>query len=100
VRVIPLDGSASYDLVGHKLWVNDVAVSPDDRFIVTAGADGTVRLWPMPEGEPLLPLPREQFVKRLRSFTNLRTVLDDQSPDGWRLEFEPPNPGWESLPTW
>jgi len=99
VRVVPLDGRASYDLVGHRGEVNEVAISPDDRFIVSAGADGTVRLWPMPEGEPLLPLPREQFVARLRSFTNLRTVLDDRSPDGWRLEHDPPNLRWETLIT-
>lgn len=100
LRVIPLDGSASYDLWGGRVGVSQVAISPDDRFIVSTNGDGTVRLWPMPEGEPLLPLPRAQFVERLRSFTNLRVVLDDQSADGWRLEFDPPNPGWETLPTW
>jgi WD40 repeat protein len=100
VRVISLDGHAPHDLVGHLGEVNEVAISPDDRFIVSAGTDGTVRLWPMPEGKPLLPLPRERFVERLRSFTNLRTVLDDQSPDGWRLEHDPPNPGWKTFPAW
>lgn len=97
VRVIPLDGRAPQDLVGHQGEVNEVAISPDDRFIVSAGADGTVRLWPMPEEESLLPLPRERLVERLRSFTNLRVALDARSPDGWRLEHEPPNPGWEGL---
>ncbi len=105
VRVIPQDGRPPYDLVGHNGYghphaVHGVAVSPDDRLIVSAGIDGTVRLWPMPEGESLLPLPRKQFLEHLRSLTNIRAVLDDESSDGWTLAFEPPEPGWEKLPTW
>ena len=105
VRVIPQDGRPPYDLVGHNGYghphaVNGVAISPDDRLIVSAGADGTVRLWPMPEGESLLPLSHEQFLERLHSLTNIRAVLDDRAADGWTLAFEPPDPGWERLPTW
>jgi WD domain, G-beta repeat/KAP family P-loop domain len=32
-------------LTGHTDWVLGVAVTPDDRQIVTVGADGTIRIW-------------------------------------------------------
>jgi WD40 repeat protein len=98
VRVIPLDGRPAHDLVGHTDLVNEVAVSPDDRWVVSIARDGTVRLWPMPEGEPLLPLPRDRFLDRLGALTNLRVVLDPASSKGWKKAFEPPQPGWNSLP--
>ncbi len=36
---------------GHRRWIRDVAVSPDRRYIATAGDDGTARLWKVPPGE-------------------------------------------------
>ncbi len=100
VLVVPLNGGAPHHLVGHKGGINEVKVSPDGRWIASAGRDGTLRLWPMPRGETLFPLPRERFLDRLRSLTNLRRVLDDESPDGWKQEIDPLYPGWETVPTW
>ena len=42
--------------------------------------DGTIRLWPMPEGRPFHTLPYDELLTRLRSFTNLR-VVDDKDAD-------------------
>ncbi len=45
VRIWPLDGGAPRALEGHAGNVNAVAFTPDGR-VVSAGYDGTVRIWP------------------------------------------------------
>ncbi len=35
---------------GHTLGIADLAFSPDDEFLATAGADETVRLWDLRVG--------------------------------------------------
>jgi WD40 repeat protein len=79
--------------------VGGIAVSPDGTRIATASDDGTVRLWPMPEGESLHALPYDEMMERLRGLTNLRMVQDATQPTGYRLTAQP-FPGWENLPVW
>ena len=59
----------------------------------------TIRLWPMPEDEPFHTLPYEDLLARLRALTNLRAVIDEASPTGYRIEAEP-FAGWGEVPTW
>jgi WD40 repeat protein len=40
--------AAPVDLPGHKGGIGLVIISPDNRWLVTAGSDGKVRLWPLP----------------------------------------------------
>jgi WD40 repeat protein/DNA-binding SARP family transcriptional activator len=40
-------------LTGHTGWVDDVAFSPDGRYILTGSRDGTVRLWDVQTGQQL-----------------------------------------------
>ncbi|WP_256788479.1 DUF4062 domain-containing protein [Frankia sp. AvcI1] len=35
---------------GHRRWVDGLAVAPDGRMLASAGRDGTVRLWEVPDG--------------------------------------------------
>ncbi|HEY1012539.1 MAG TPA: hypothetical protein VGE07_07520 [Herpetosiphonaceae bacterium] len=35
-------------------WINRLAWSPDGRCLASAGDDGRLRLWRMPDGAPLL----------------------------------------------
>jgi WD40 repeat protein len=93
IRVGRVSGEEPHLLLGHEGTVNDLAISPDLRWIASSGADGTIRLWPMPnlEKKPLPTLPREEFLDRLRSFTNI--------PTGYDLGFVD-YPGWETSPTW
>lgn len=37
--------------VGHQNSVSSVAVSPDDRWLISGGSDGTVKLWELGSGE-------------------------------------------------
>ncbi|WP_462186324.1 MULTISPECIES: hypothetical protein [unclassified Frankia] len=35
---------------GHRRWVHGLAVAPSGDWLVSAGSDGTVRVWDVPEG--------------------------------------------------
>ncbi|MBI4161943.1 MAG: hypothetical protein HY509_05805 [Acidobacteria bacterium] len=97
VRILPLQGGAPYDLVGHQGMINEVDMSPDGRWIASIAWDGELRLWPMPQGEPLsTALPLGQFLDRLRPLTNQRAVVSSTSPEGWTITLDPPYPGWET----
>jgi len=78
-----------------------VAFSPDGRWLASAGEDRTIRLWPVPDVGRTPPHMRthEEFLAKLRSWTNLRVVPDPESPTGWKLEVSP-FPGWAKLPEW
>ena len=41
------------ELEGHRARVNDVAFSPDGRFLVSSSEDHTIRVWQLPGGESL-----------------------------------------------
>ena len=99
VRAGPITGEEPHLLYGHSGRVNEVAVSPDGRWIASASADGTLRLWPMPAGPPLHTLPYETLLSKLRALTNLRVVADPGSEPGYKLEIGP-FPGWAHLPEW
>ena len=48
---------------------------------------------------PLHTLPDDELIAKLKTFTNLRFVRDEDSATGWKLEVGP-FPGWETVPTW
>jgi WD40 repeat protein len=78
-----------------------IAISPDNRWIASSGADKTLRLWPMPDLDkpPLHTLPHDELIAKLHSLTNLRAVRDEDSRTGWKFEVGP-FPGWETVPSW
>ena len=85
--------AGSRESVGYGLDVH-----PDGQWIASAG-NCTLRLWPMPEGEPFSALPGDEFIERLHALTNYRVVRDEESFTGYRLDAGP-FPGWDELPTW
>jgi WD40 repeat protein len=101
IRVGRVNGGEPHLLLGHIGSVTNVAISPDLRWVASAGEDRTLRLWPMPDlsKPPLHTLPHDELLAKLRSFTNLRAVRDPESSTGWRVEIGP-FPGWRELPTW
>jgi WD40 repeat protein len=98
IQVASIGGDEPHRLVGHE-GASVLAVHPDGRMIASGGADGTLRLWPMPEGRPRHTLPREEFLDKLRSLTNYRVVADAESITGYRIEFGR-LPGWDEVPGW
>ena len=97
--VSPGEDAEPHLLYGHDLIVSSVAVSPDGQWIASGSEDGTIRLWPMPTGQPLHALPYEELLERLRSYTNLRVGPDENNDTGYRVEVGP-FPGWENAPVW
>jgi hypothetical protein len=58
-------GQDVLQLVGHTGGIRSLVFSPDGRFLVSAGADGAVRLWNLQAGKELaalIALGREDFV--------------------------------------
>ena len=76
------------------LWI-----SPKSDRIYSAAADGTVRIWHVPQGRPLQNLPLAELLTTLRAQTNLRVVVDAKAENGYRIEYDR-FPGWETAPTW
>ena len=102
VRIGPLTGGEPHVVFAHdEGLVNAAVVSPDRRWIASAGFDGKVRLWPMPDidKQPFHTLPLEDLLERLRNVTNVRVVEDDASSNGYRIDIAR-FPGWEKLPEW
>ncbi len=101
VRVGPVTGEEPHLLYGHDGRIWGVAVSPDGRWIASAGDDATVRMWPMPDlsKPPLHTLPHDELIAKLKTLTNLRAVRDEESSTGWTIEVGP-FPGWETVPKW
>ena len=99
IRVMYANGGHAHLLMGHEGPVTGVAVDPSGRWIVSKGADKTLRIWPVPEGEPIHQLPHEELLARLRALTNMRVVPDETSSTGYKVALDG-FPGWEKLPTW
>jgi WD40 repeat protein len=93
VRFGSISGEEPHLLLGHTARVESVAFDPKGRWIASGDADGLVRLWPIPDGQPLHTLPLDQLLSRLEEATNYRVVADVLAPDGYRLEIGPFN-GW------
>ena len=103
IRVGPMFGEEAHLLPDTKGRIEPARMSRDGRWIVMGNADGSVRLWPVPDmNRPALhTLPYDELLARLKAITNLRVVPDETSYTGYKVE---PNfsayRGWAEVPEW
>lgn len=64
-------------LRGHTDLVNSAAYSPDRRWIVTASADRTARVWPWPDVEDLLAAARSRVARELTCQERVQYLHED-----------------------
>lgn len=75
-------------LTGHKAEINSSEYSPNGRFLVTASADGTARIWTTADNRPIAELVHKGNVHAAAISPNSRwvaTVSEDRSLKIWRL---------------
>ena len=58
-------------------------------WLLTGGWDGTVRIWPMPEGQPLHTWSRDALLDKFRSLTNVRVVPDASAASEYAVRSGP-----------
>jgi WD40 repeat protein len=97
----PSDVLRPHLLLGHEGRVVSVDVSPDGLWIASGGADGTVRVWPMPDvtQQPIHTLPHEELLGLMKRLTNFRAVEDPTSATGYSIGYAPFT-GWADYPEW
>lgn len=97
IRVGPLTGETPLLLYGHQSSIVDIQVHPNGKWILSGEEKHPiVRLWRMPQGEPLQSLPLQEFQNALQKKTNVRVVPDENLPGGHRNE-PAPFQGWGKI---
>jgi WD40 repeat protein len=99
VWVLPLDAAEPHVVLGHEGPVGALWISPESDRIYSAAQDGTVRIWDVPQGQPLHACPLPELLEVLRAQTNMRIALDSRATNGYRIDYVR-FPGWKTTPAW
>jgi WD40 repeat protein len=102
IFVGPPTGGPVHRLIARSS-ITSVTVSPDGRTIASGHANGTIRLWPMPDASrpTLHDLPHDELLALLK--TRLDVAANHLDPMGGPAGAplrNGPFPGWETFPAW
>ena len=98
VDVVRTKSGQAWTLPLHDGSIASVAIDPLGRWIATADGD-SVKLWPIPTEPAIVSLPHDEFLAKLRSFTNLRARKAEGRPGGYAIVGEG-LPDWRHPPGW
>ena len=88
-------GKCEQTLTGHSGWVSGCAWSPDNRSVVSAGDDGTVKIWDAVTGKCLVTLYQGSGEPGLEDWASIDEVNNRvlaRGRDGWRhLAWQAPD---------
>lgn len=74
-----LSNSGGLSLVGHDQAINDIRISPDNRWLISASRDGTIQVWDRTSENPTIATYRLNCLGEIQNFVEI-------SPDsGWLI---------------